>query len=262
MKTSIRTKYNLKFIAVACFTTIMLNSCKTNKEIPMPKTPEVLTPVAVQPQAFEFKTICRNFSANVDGIGISLNGQLRIEDGKNIWITLNKLVEIARLKLTSDSIHVIIKMQNKYYQGSYADFAKSIGININYECIQSLLLGNDIASYPFKDVQHRVAEGIAQYTFDARTAPNLPTIQQTMYVDMVTNKIIENNINTPQGELLQIKYSQFKDTERQKLPTQIKISFKDKANKINASITFGKTTVNQELSFPFKIPYAAKPLQL
>ena len=193
----------------------MLNSCKTTKEIPIAKTPEVLTPVAVQPQAFEFKTISRNFNVNVDGIGISLNGQLRIENGKNIWITLNKLVEIARLKLTPDSIHVIVKVQNKFYKGSYTDFAKSTGIKITYESIQSLLLGNDITSYPFKDVQHRIAEGVAQYTFASRTAPDLPTIQQTMYVDMITNKIIENNINTQQGEQLQIKYSQFKDIARQ-----------------------------------------------
>ena len=79
---------------------------------------------------------------------------------------------------------------------------------------------------------------------------------------MATNKIVENNINTQQGEQLQIKYSQFKDIEHQKLPTQIKISFKNKTNKINTFITFGKTTVNQELTFPYKIPYAAKPLQL
>ena len=262
MKTYIQPKYILKFIAGACFTAIMLNSCKTTKEIPIAKTPEVLTPVAVQPQAFEFKTISRNFNVNVDGIGISLNGQLRIENGKNIWITLNKLVEIARLKLTPDSIHVIVKVQNKFYKGSYTDFAKNTGIKITYESIQSLLLGNDITSYPFKDVQHRIAEGVAQYTFASRTAPDLSTIQQTMYVDMITNKIIENNINTQQGEQLQIKYSQFKDIARQKLPNQIKISFKGKANKINASIAFGKTTVDQELTFPFKIPYAAKPLQL
>ena len=262
MKTYIQPKYILKYIAAVCFTAIMLNSCKTTKEIPMPKTPEVLKSVAVQPQTFEFKTMSRNFTANVDGMGISVNGQIRIENGKNLWITVNKLVEIARMKLTPDSIHVIIKVQNKYYQGSYTDFAKTTGISINYESIQSLLLGEDIPSYPFKDVQQRVAESIAQYTFASRTAHDLPTIQQTMYVDMATNKIVENNINTQQGEQLQIKYSQFKDIEHQKLPTQIKISFKNKTNKINTFITFGKTTVNQELTFPFKIPYAAKPLQL
>ena len=169
MKTYIQPKYILKFITGACFTAIMLNSCKTTKEIPIAKTPEVLTPVAVQPQAFEFKTMSRNFNVNVDGIGISLNGQLRIENGKNIWITLNKLVEIARLKLTPDSIHLIVKVQNKFYKGSYTDFAKSTGIKITYESIQSLLLGNDITSYPFKDVQHRIAEGVAQYTFASRS---------------------------------------------------------------------------------------------
>ena len=261
MKTNTQQKYILKFIAVVCFTVFMLNGCRTTKEIPTPKTPEVLNPVAVKPQVFEFTTISRNFTVNVDGIAISLNGQLRIEEGKTIWITLNKLVEIARLKLTPDSIHVIIKMQNKYYQGSYADFGKAIGISINYESTQSLLLGDDTESYPFKDVQLRVVEGIAQYTFALRTAPNLPAIQQTMYVDMATNKIVENNINTQQGEQLQIKYSQFKDVDKQKLPTQIKISFKNRANKVNASIVFGKTTVNQELTFPFKVPYAAKPLK-
>lgn len=262
MKTNTQQKYILKSITLVGFMVVMLNGCKTTKEIPMPKSPEVLNPVAVKPQAFEFTTISRNFTVNVDGMAISLNGQLRIEDGKTIWITLNKLVEIARLKLTPDSIHIIIKMQNKYYQGSYADFGQATGISINYESIQSLLLGDDTESYPFKDVQHRVAEGIARYTFASRTAPNLPAIQQTMYVDMATNKIVENNINTQQGEQLQIKYLQFKDTERQKLPYQIKISFKDKSNKINANITFGKTTTNQELTFPFKVPYAAKPLQL
>ncbi len=261
MKKYIQTRCILKFIAIACFIVFMIAGCKTNKEISITKAPEVLTPVAVKPQNFSFNTICRNFTVNVDGMGVSLNGQLRIEDGKNIWITLNKLVEIARLKLTPDSIHVIIKVQNKYYQGSYADFAKSTSININYEIIQSLLLGDDMPSYPFKDVQHRIAEGIAQYTFASRTAPNLPTIHQTMYVDMATNKIVENNINTLQGEQLQIKYLQFKDAERQKLPTQIKISFKDNANKVNVSVVFAKTTVNQELTFPFKVPYAAKPLK-
>ena len=237
-------------------------NCKSPKTIVKHITEQPTEVERILPLNFDFNTLSRNFTTKVEGLNMTLNGQVRIKHDSVIWLTLSKVVEIGRAKLTPDSIHVIIKVQNKYYQGSYADFAKNTGININYECIQSLLLGDDMQSYPFKDVQHCVAEGIAQYTFDARTAPNLPTIQQTMYVDMVTNKIIENNINTQQGEQLQIKYSQFKDTERQKLPTQIKISFKDKANKINASIVFGKTTVNQELTFPFKIPYAAKPLQL
>ena len=227
----------------------------------MPTAPEVLTPVVIQPQVLNFNTMCRNFTVSVDGMGISLNGQLRIENDKTIWITLNKLVEIARLKLTPDSIYVIVKVQNKYYQGSYADFGKATGVSINYECIQSLLLGEDMESYSFNDVQCRVEEGVAQYTFVQRTAPTLPSVQQTMYVDMATNKIVENNINTQHGELLQIKYSQFKDVDKQKLPSQIRLSFKDRANKVSASIVFAKTTLNQNLTFPFKIPYAAKPLQ-
>ena len=148
MKMQLRIGYAalLFVVAIALFV-----NCRSTKTI-IDNEPE-LSVAVVEPADFEFSTISRNFTAKPDGFNITLNGQLRIKHDSIIWITLSKMVEIGRAKLTQDSIFVFLKIQNRYFAASYADLYKAIGVDINYQTVQALLLGNDTKILNLKNKQ-------------------------------------------------------------------------------------------------------------
>ena len=113
MKMQLRIGYAalLFVVAIALFV-----NCRSTKTI-IDNEPE-LSVAVVEPTDFEFSTISRNFTAKPDGFNITLNGQLRIKHDSIIWITLSKMVEIGRAKLTQDSIFVFLKIQNRYFAAS------------------------------------------------------------------------------------------------------------------------------------------------
>ena len=66
---------------------------------------------------------------------------------------------------------------------------------------------------------------------------------------------IQNNVS------FQLKYSAFETISDSNLATKIDVSFANRTTKANIGITFGKTLVNQDVTFPYKVPNKAKPLQ-
>lgn len=255
MKMQLRIGYAalLFVVAIALFV-----NCRSTKTI-IDNEPE-LSVAVVEPADFEFSTISRNFIAKPDGFNITLNGQLRIKHDSIIWITLSKMVEIGRAKLTQDSIFVFLKIQNRYFAASYADLYKAIGVDINYQTVQALLLGNDTKILNLKNEMPTVCGDTIRYNLRYAQAGE-PTIMQTIVLDAGNGKIVENRINIVHNALLQLRYSTFETLSDRQLATKIDVSVVAKVANANIGITFGKTLINEDVSFPYKVPAQAKPLQ-
>ena len=222
----------------------------------------IQTTQPTEPQNFQFQQLTRNFVANVEGMGISVNGQLRIENDSIIWITVSKMVELARIKLTQDSAWVFLKLQNSYSQGSYTDLAKKMGLDIDYRSLQDLLVGNDLKTYDFQsptDVMSVDSSWI--FYFDARQSRHLPSIKEKITVN-ANGKITENDIVTANGYRLRINYRDFETVNNMPLAKQIGIFLSSKTQRLKATIVFSKTAVNQATTFPFSIPKSAKHINL
>ena len=258
MKMQLRIGYGyvalLFIVAIALFV-----NCRSTKTI-IDNEPE-LPVVVVEPSDFEFHTISRNFIVKVEGFNMTLNGQLRVKHDSIIWFTLSKMVEIGRAKLTQDSVFAYLKIQNKYFAGSYADLFKTLGVAIDYQTLQALLLGNDMKTRNLENEIPTVSGDMIRYNLRcAKTG--VPTIIQTIGINADNKKIVENVINVVNNASLQLRYSAFERLSNQQLATKIDVSFVNKTTKADVVITFGKTLIDQDITFPYKVPGKAKSVQI
>ena len=101
-----------------------------------------------------------------------------------IYINISKIIEIIRVVITPDSVKYINNFDNTYYRGDYSFISKMIGFDVNFNMLQSILLGEDIRGL------------------------NSNIISQQTKIE--NNKLVENNITENKTQKsLSIKYGDF-----------------------------------------------------
>ena len=255
------------FVIASAVLILGFSACKSNKEIVKTEVPEVVTPKVEKKASpndiknVDFKTLSANFSTEVGGIGIS--GQLRTQKDKTIWISVSKIIELARVKLTPDSVYVSVKIPSQAFQGTYAEFQKDYGFAFNFDIVQALFLGNDLNTYNTDNYTVKTENQITEFTFTERKSKtSSPTLQQVLKMDAENSKIVFNQMKTTSpSQLIEIEYSNFVKINKSTFPQQLKVKASSKATgKVSAEIMLTKHQLNQQLTFPISISKRASKL--
>lgn len=140
-------------------TMVLFSGCRSSRRLPKKPVPTdtiaVVDTVAKPPvappttapapkPAAPFKTLVTNYSCQVKGL--TVNGQIRMNYDKAIWISANKIIELARVKITPDSVFAYIKPNNSYIRCTLKDFQRVYKIDLGYKELQSLLIGKAVQS--------------------------------------------------------------------------------------------------------------------
>ena len=136
---------------------ITYSSCKTTRSI-------IKAPLKEQGSSFLFKKLNENelqyntfkvsFTANYekDQKKISVSGTIRIKKDSLIWcsITPGLGIEAARIAISPDSVKVINKMDGTYVVKDFEFINELINKGLDYDMLQSLIIGNDFSIYEKK----------------------------------------------------------------------------------------------------------------
>lgn len=259
-----RRLYILLFVATVAL--IFATSCKTTK--PTTTTTTVTPPLVVdnhvavnEIKASDFSTLQMNFRTEISDVGVS--GQVRIQKNRVIWVSISKLIELARVKLTPDSAYATIKIKNQAFQGTYEQFQKQFGIAINFDIAQAIIIGNDISSYTEGTPTYKVAGNTTTIAFDQRRNPKQPlVVKHSMVVDHSTRKIMRHNmITSSPDQRLNVDYSRFESFGKATLPQVVDINiYSTESGNVSARLEFSKVQLNQKLTYPISISSRAKPI--
>ena len=253
-------------LLVATVALMFVTACKTTK--PTTTTTTVTPPPVVdnhltlnEIKMSDFSTLQMNFRTEVRDIGVS--GQVRIQKDRVIWVSISKLIELARVKLTPDSAYASVKIKNQAFQGTYEQFQKQFGIAINFDIAQAIIIGNDISSYTEGTPTYKVAGKTTTITFDQRRNPKQSLVlKHSIEVDNSTRKILKHNmVSANPDQRLNVEYSRFESFGKATLPqiVDINIYSKETGNE-SARLEFSKVQLNQKLTYPISISSRAKPI--
>lgn len=67
---------------------------------------------------------------------------VHIEKDKKIWLSIAVGLEAARGIITQDSIIFLDRLHRNYYKFDFATLSRQFNFNINYDLVQSMLIGN------------------------------------------------------------------------------------------------------------------------
>jgi hypothetical protein len=207
--------------------------------------------------------------AEIDSSESSFNVSLRIRKDSVIWMTLSKLgIEGARLLITKDSVKFFKRPlgddTGKFFVGDYSYLSKIANTELDFEMLQSLLVGNSVEFY---DEDEKLKPGITDCLYFLGTTrkkkmkkviekgKELKEPAQSIYLVPETFKIARilfYEFNPDRS--FDAIYSDYQPQGADQL-FPMKMNYTIKANKtVKVDLEYTKVSLDEEQSFPFKIP--------
>jgi hypothetical protein len=195
----------------------------------------------------------------------SFRGQIRMRKDSAIWVSFSPAlgIEMARLLITNDSIKFINRINKTYFVGDYYYVNQFLGTNVDYDVLQSILLGNDLTYY--EDGKFRVSYDSKEYHLVTAGRSKLKKYVQTrddaervyiqnIYLNPETFKITKMKIKelTKESRKLDAFYDDFQKVNEQLFPQHLMFEI-TADNPILVDVIYNKINLDSEQAFPFKI---------
>lgn len=206
-----------------------------------------------------------NIDLIIDKKKNSLSGQIRMRRDSIIWITLSPAlgIEMARLIITNDTVKFLNRINKTYFVGDENIVNDFLDSNVDFDVIQSILLGNDLtyyedgkfrATYDSKEY-HLVTAGRQKLKKYVRTQADEERIFiQNILLSPETFKITQMRIKELKKEhkKLDATYSDFNYIESQLFPYKIFYDLVADKN-VQIDLKYSKIVIDKPQQFPFKI---------
>ncbi|MGZ4035459.1 MAG: DUF4292 domain-containing protein [Bacteroidia bacterium] len=217
---------------------------------------------------FKFTWLKAKFSVDeaIDSTSNSFTVSLRMKKDSIIWMSVSKLgIEGVRVYITKDSVKFFTSfMENKFFKGDFAYISKMLNTELDFEMLQSLLVGNSVEFY---DEDEKIKPGVdnCQYTLGTirkfrlrrvmEKGKELKEPAQSIYMVPETFKIARilfYEFNPERS--FDARFENFEKKDSTQL-FPMKMNYTIKAQKsVKIAIEYSKVTLNEEQTFPFKIP--------
>ena len=198
---------------------------------------------------------------------VQFRAQMRLKNDSIIWMSIVPAmgIEAARVVLTTDSVKLLNRMKKNYVLGSYHLLDSLMHTSINYDILQSLLLGNNVG-YLLIDSTAKVDK--QQYLLEMKmlmpvrdSVSGSQFLTQKIWLDPETFNIkalLLHESGMP-GKDLQIFYNKYQKVDGYTIPLKMQIVINAR-QKIIIRIIYKKVEINIPRDFPFIIPGKYKKL--
>ncbi len=215
----------------------------------------------------KYETLAVKFKADyiIDKKKTKLKGQFRIKKDSIIWLSITPAlgIEILRLYITPDSVKLINRMDKTYLATDFKYINTFLNNAVDFDMLQSLLLGNDFSLYENTHWKARWSEKgyklstsnrrkLKKYAKD-RNKYSIPI--QNIWLEPENYKITHTmikEIRNQKARKLDVYYSEFLDFDNQRFASNLQFDIQADKN-IEVNINYHKISIDDAVRFPFKI---------
>jgi hypothetical protein len=225
---------------------------------------------------FKYEWLSARISASVttpDSTEETFTVNMRARKDSAIWLSISKMgIEGARVLVTKDSVKFMSHLPEKRsFKGDYAYINKMLDAELDFEMLQSVLLGNSVSFYEDERYRTHIDYPSCQYL--------LSTIRKRKL-----KKVIEGNkqmrepvqsiwLNPANAKITRILFRDY-DPDRtfdayfdkfeavdstQLQPMLIKCEIVAQ-KRTSIKLEYNKVTLNKPQTFPFNIPSSYEPI--
>lgn len=249
---------------------LLLSSCHTQRSaIKQPIKAEGADYLfgKLKERELQFATLSARFSADYKNGNrkYAFSGQIRIRKDTLIWLSLSVMgLEGMRLMISQDSIKYINRLNNTYLIGDWYDLNKFLNTSIEYDILQSFLIGNDISFY--EDGKFKATIDKNEYKLSTtarrklrkyirRQEEEFNVFIQNIWLNPQTFKITRADVKEIRKDNIKLDatYSSFEMIGDQLFPREMSYLITAE-NRIGVDVNFSRININEEMTFPFKIP--------
>lgn len=248
MKNQIR-KNGIQLLLLFLISTALI-SCRSSK-LNVKEHPASGQMVELFDRVPHFKTLRSQIQINANGL--SAKGDLRIIRNHTVYLSVQAFlgIEIARLKITPDSMIAIDRLHRRYFADSFAHIYEFNTAGINYNTIQALfsntlfILGKD--SLMSRDIE--------QFKYDKKEKEQILTSKKGANTQFTLNENKQLIQTVLVGGVSRVKlmwsYSDFSDAS---FPKTMQIEMSSAKRKIGSTLEFAKMEFDKSLQVECPIP--------
>ena len=226
--------------------------------------------LAIEDIDFAYLTSSSKIRYSNENQNVSATANIRIRKDSIIWISVTPGfgIEAARGLITRDSITFINRLEKEYSSYSFQELSDKFNFEINYDLLQSVLVGDMPRTFTPADQVKKQADHFlvrqleGPLTIDNFIDARLMKVDRVAVVDE-TNRDAQNGKRSK--NTLNLQYEDFEKLDNQWLPFKNAISLdyqsKGQKRRTQVDIQYKKINIVEEaLRFPFSIPdkYARK----
>lgn len=215
-------------------------------EIPKPDLSLIITH-ELQFSTFSTKGITK---MNLDGKVYDVTLNIRIKKDETIWVSVTAIagMEVSRIIIKPDSIKIIDRINDEYLQKPFSFVHDFTNEKINFQTLQSLLVGNCIPFTLSHNTELMVENGVI----------NLKGSDQSLnYLLQFNNQFKSTNAFLSDISLqqsLNVNNLTFEKVADQWIPVKVIIDSKTGKKQFKVEMDYNKTEINIPLDFPFNVP--------
>jgi hypothetical protein len=217
----------------------------------------------------KFKQFSAKFTVSyqVDGKKTNLSGNLRIDYDSIIWISISPAlgIEAVRFMLTPDSIKYINRMSNTYLTKNFGYINQLLNKTLDYDMAQSFLIGNDFSLYEsntfrasIENQQYKLSTNDRRKLriYVRRSEDDISIPIQSIWLDPESFKISKVLLKEAERDNRKFvaSYDDFEDIEGKLIPGSLDFKVETDDKKLRIQINYSKIQLNQEQTYPFRIP--------
>ena len=212
-----------------------------------------------QKQTANFKTLQAkvkiDFYEGDKSNGVSVT--LRLEKDKVIW--LSAPLGAARAMITPEKVSYYNKLENEYFDGDYTLLSELLGVELDFNKVQNLLLGEMI--FEVTNGSFAVSNNEISYVLSPE---NQKSIFEIFYLLNPGHFKLDSQqlSQSLQKRFLQVDYKTYQMVDKEIIPEMINIVAIEENSEVKIDLEYKSVSLNEDVRFPFEIPSGYKEIQL
>lgn len=198
-----------------------------------------------------------NYKDTKENLGFSV--KMRLKKDEIIWLKGTKLITIFKAKITPEKVSFYSPYKRNYFEGDFSMLSKILGVEVNFEQLQNMLLGQALLDVKKEKQNINIVEK------SYRLSPKKQALLFNMFFDVNPThfKLNKQSIIDPVKEQrLDISYPSYTTKNNVVLPEKVSILGKNKKSFTKIDILYRSVEFNKNLNFDFKIPSGYKELKI
>ncbi|MGY8915725.1 MAG: DUF4292 domain-containing protein [Flavobacteriales bacterium] len=242
---------------------LLVFSCKSNKVLTDGTLDTNLSAKTIIKNHYNnhlnFKTLSGkmkiDYSDGESSQGVSVS--LRMEKDKAIWMSAP--LGVVKAYITPERVSFYNKLDNEYFDGDFLYLSNLLGVELNYEKVQNMLLGE--ALFDLKDGKYDTS--INENNYQLKPKKSLELFKTLFEIEPKNFKMAAQQIAQPlKKRILEIQYKNYQKIDKRVLPNEIGIFAIDGDHTNTISIEYRNMEFNRAVNFPYKIPNGFKEIVL
>ena len=151
----------------------MVSACKTNKTVVDASNVKKMNARKIVKNHLKTKFEAKTLESKIKVRYTNYRGlrkrhqftvRLRMIKDSVIWMRGNKAITVFKLKITPNSFSYYSPLSKEYFEGDFSLLEKILGVQLNFEQIQNLLLGKSVFEMKGKRFSSEIAENSYKLT--------------------------------------------------------------------------------------------------